>query len=91
MFLSGWCAALRGLTDGEEKCDAFRGLVCVVLTNPSVVHTHFKGICECFASWRNVQDASLAEGMHHVVRLGVEAGFDFGTLDPAVRSKLGVV
>ena len=90
VFLSGWCAALRGLTDGDEKRDAFRGLICVVRANPHVVHTHFKSICECFASWRTVDDPELVESMGYVVRVGVEAGVELGAIDPGVRHKLGL-
>jgi hypothetical protein len=95
--MGGWCAALRGLTDGEEKADAFKGLLRVVLANQAIVQTHFKSLCECFASWqrdgpdREGWDAwGLGPEMQQVVTLGVQSGFDLNVLPPSVRGKLGI-
>ena len=97
VYMGGWCAALRGLTDGEEKADAFKGLLGVVLANSAIIQTHFKSLCECFASWQ--RDGPDREGwdgwglgpeMQHVVTLGVQSGFDLNVLPPSVRRKLGI-
>jgi len=97
VYMGGWCAALRGLRDGEEKADAFKGLLRVVLANPAIVQTHFKSLCECFASWqrdgpdREGWDAwGLGPEMQQVVTLGVQSGFDLNVLPPSVRGKLGI-
>jgi hypothetical protein len=97
VYMGGWCAALRGLTDGEEKADAFKGLLRVVLANQAIVQTHFKSLCECFASWqrdgpdREGWDAwGLGPEMQQVVTLGVQSGFDLNVLPPSVRGKLGI-
>ncbi len=97
VYMGGWCAALRGLTDGDEKADAFKGLLRVVLANQAIVQTHFKSLCECFASWqrdgpdREGWDAwGLGPEMQQVVTLGVQSGFDLNVLPPSVRGKLGI-
>ena len=100
VYMGGWCAALRGLTDNREKADAFKGLLRVVQANPAILQTHFKSLCECFASWQregpthgsgcDAWGQSLSGDMQQVLTLGVQSGFDLNILHPSVRGKLGI-
>ncbi len=66
-FMGGWCAALRGLRDGEEKQDAQEGLCSVINANPLAATSHFAGICECFASWSHTPRDPLPSLMAHII------------------------
>ena len=68
LFLGGWCAALRGLRDGEEKVDAYEGLCQIIRANPVASADHFKGICECFASWNKSPGEPLSTEMAEITQ-----------------------
>lgn len=95
LFLGGWCAALRGLHDGEEKQDAYEGLCKIIRANTNVSASYFKSICECFASWSSPAQEPLQTEMLEIVQ-GFKARFtNHGEWDSvessihtAVRQKL---
>jgi transportin-1 len=87
-FMGGWCAILRGLQDGEEKLDAYKGVLRVVQANPNLLQAYFKSLCECFASWR--APTEIDSDMKSLVDMGVQRGFDLNCIHPSVRQKLGI-
>lgn len=95
MFLAGWCAALRGLQDGEEKQDAYQGLCRLIKLNVGTSCQYFKSICECFASWNRPADEPLQTDMVEIVQWFKTQCTDNGkwgdmvsSLHTAVRHKL---
>ncbi|KAI8114465.1 hypothetical protein M9434_002589 [Picochlorum sp. BPE23] len=96
-FMGGWCAALRGLRDGDEKQDAQEGLCSVINANPLAAKSHFAGICECFATWSHTPKDPLPSQMAHIIS-GYKSQFESdgqwdsvaACVHPAVRKKLNL-
>ena len=95
LFLGGWCAALRGLRDGEEKTDAYEGLCRIIRANPVASADHFKGICECFASWNkspgeplNTEMAEITQGFRSQFMSNGQWDLILSAMNNAVRMKL---
>lgn len=67
-YLGGWCSALRGMKDTDEKVDAYKGLCAIIKFNPDEGASHFRSICECFASWIDLTDGQLQADMNQILQ-----------------------
>jgi len=91
-----WCGALRRLRDGQEKEQAFAGLVRLVQANPQgAVGDQMVNMMNAIASWQFVRDQTLHANLLQLMQgyeqmLGAEQWAQLANaLGPAVQRKLG--
>ena len=91
-----WCGALRRLRDGQEKEQAFAGLVRLVQLNPQgAVGDQMVSMMNAIASWQFVRDQTLHANLLQLMQgyeqmLGAEQWAQLANaLGPAVQRKLG--